>query len=105
MTKAILGFCLILCTLRVESSVSNTISKSSLTAMPTTADCGTPDGDTDDCTASKWPRSNCSSAVRVMRASVDFRLWSDAGFYRWWMEPPSADGPQARLPRQQPGCK
>src|SRR5262249_52821769 len=63
-----------------------------------------PDAVSDDGTGSKWPRSNCSSAVRVMRASVDFRLWSDAGFYRWWMEPPSADGPPARLPRQQPGC-
>ena len=51
---------------RDEATVSKTISKRSETAMPTTAACGLPSGDTDACTAYFSDRMNSRRASRVM---------------------------------------
>src|SRR5262249_24965006 len=69
MTRAILGFRRRFSALRVDASVSKTISNCSLIAKPTTAACDAPVGDTDASTASRWERRKSRSAFAVIRFS------------------------------------
>src|SRR5689334_17107794 len=66
MTNAILGSARRLRHLRLVSRVSKTISSSGVTAMPTTAACGSPDGETVDCTPRRCFCRNGNSSARVM---------------------------------------
>ena len=58
MTNASFGFRRRFWALRVESTVSNTISNRSVIAKPTTAACAPPPGDTEASTATRCERKN-----------------------------------------------
>ena len=70
MTKLALLLAVRFLNLRVVSKVSKTISSSSVTAIPTSADCGTPSGETLPSTASLQPEINSNSSALVMRKNI-----------------------------------
>ena len=67
-TNATAGFARRLRALRDDPSVSNTISKRSVTAIPTTAACAPPSGAVDASTATRCERRKPRSAAAVMNA-------------------------------------
>src|SRR5882757_8739941 len=70
MTKLALQLAVRFLNLRVVSRVSKTISSSSDTAIPTSADCGTPSGETLPSTPSLQPEINSNSSALVIRKKI-----------------------------------
>ena len=70
MTKLALQLAVRFLNFRVVFRVSKIISSSSLTAIPTSADCGTPSGEILPSTPSLQPDMNSNSSTFVMRKKI-----------------------------------